>query len=1460
MNTTATQAPAQVIEAQRTDKGTAFELPFDAAAVGKIESVDLDLLITLKDGQQFILTQAGLLAMTQPDSVLRYAGGLEVLAADEVKQIGAMQSMDANTLRLAGNFRLASLELDENDIDRVSGTGFGLGQELVDITAKLDQSSQKIESMLQSLEQATQASRLASSGDEPPPAVSTGVKRLSKNTNPDLYSSPTPGTPPELVKKEDQTNENTSNFTTNNTNNNVNNNTSTADAVTPKVTASLLAANKSDVTFQNVALSQTEVRQLLGKNSVELTMSATAQNLQFEAGKVENQLLLESVPATTSLLVNINDQQPGFKIPDGLTINGQAIRPGTPLTLDIAGIQNNEVPLNLQWEEGAAAAASNFQMTVSYIGPNGETTLKTLTFTGNADNAYTLDVNGEPRQFITSQAADLVVTANDQNNTITTGNGNDTIKGSGGADTINGGNGTDTVDYSNSAEAITLNAITGKGTGGQAAGDQLINIERVVGSNASTDTLDFSGAASAVTVDFVNGTTNVGLSFSGFENAIGSAHGDTYVVNNTQFGISESADGLGIDTVQASVDYTLGEHLENLELTGTAVNGTGNASNNTITGNSADNRLDGGAGEDTLIGGAGDDTYVVDNASDVVTEAAGEGSDNVEASIDHTLATSVENLTLTGGADLNGKGNELANTLTGNSGNNSLDGQAGADTMIGGGGNDIYVVDDSGDKVTEVADQGTDTVQSSITYTLGDHLENLTLTGNTAVNGTGNTADNTLTGNGSANTLDGKAGVDTMIGGGGNDIYVVDNAGDKVTEVADQGSDTVQSSITYTLGDHLENLTLTGTAAINGTGNDLANTINGNSANNRLDGGLEADTMAGGAGDDTYVVDHINDVVTEVASAGNDTIEASVTYTLSANVEKLILTEGSGNINGTGNDLVNTLTGNSGNNRLDGGAGIDTMIGGAGDDTYVVDNTGDVITEIANEGTDTVESSASYTIKDNIENLILKEGSGSINGTGNGLDNNILGNSGNNFLVGGLGNDTLNGGGGNDTASYTTSANITATLGLNGANGSATGEGTDVLINIENLKGGSGNDDFKGNELANKLEGGGGNDTLNGYAGNDTLDGGIGADSMTGGLGDDIYVVDNTGDVVVEVAGEGTDTVQSSITYILGENLENLTLTGSNAINGTGNSANNILTGNSSANRLDGGLGADTMAGGAGDDIYVVDNSGDVVTEAASAGTDTIEASVSYTLSANVEKLILKERSGNIDGTAKEDNNDNNTLIGNTGNNKLSGGGGNDSLIGGEGNDSLQGGAGNDTLVGSAGDDTLNGGTGNDTLNLRTDNTSLMGDRADGDDGNDTIEIAQSQLAPSLTLNTNSISGGTGSDTLQFHASVAGELNLTNILDTNKLNALNSFETLDLSKDNIASRAVISSSLIQGLVDNGNNSSLTLVLSKASGAQDTYTIATGENYSIGQNSSNQTVFTFQDTASIQIAQLTISYV
>ena len=260
--------------------------------------------------------------------------------------------------------------------------------------------------------------------------------------------------------------------------------------------------------------------------------------------------------------------------------------------------------------------------------------------------------------------------------------------------------------------------------------------------------------------------------------------------------------------------------------------------------------------------------------------------------------------------------------------------------MVGGLGNDTYLVDNTGDIVTETSTIVTeiDTVSTVITYTLGDYVEKLILTGAAGINGFGNSLNNTITGNSAANLLNGGVGADTLIGGLGNDTYNVDNTGDVVSETSTLAVeiDQVNASVTYSLSANVENLTLIGASTINGTGNSLNNILIGNAAANILNGGVGADTMTGGAGNDTYVVDNTGDVVTETSTLLTeiDVVNSSITYTLGANIEKLTLT-GTDLINGTGNSLANTLTGNITANILDGGLGNDSINGGAGDDLII---------------------------------------------------------------------------------------------------------------------------------------------------------------------------------------------------------------------------------------------------------------------------------------------------------------------------------------------------------------------------------------------------------------------------------------------------------------------------------------------------------------------------------------------
>ncbi|HEX8669006.1 MAG TPA: matrixin family metalloprotease [Allosphingosinicella sp.] len=393
---------------------------------------------------------------------------------------------------------------------------------------------------------------------------------------------------------------------------------------------------------------------------------------------------------------------------------------------------------------------------------------------------------------------------------------------------------------------------------------------------------------------------------------------------------------------------------------------TGNDAANRLEGNGGDDMLSGGIGNDTLLGGAGNDR--LDGGDGVDTAAYGgsaaltvnlslSGAQNTLGAGTDTLV-SIENVTgssvsdtLTGSTAANtldgGAGDDI---LSGGDGNDVLNGGAGTDKMTGGLGNDTFVLDVATDSILEAAGGGIDTVQTAMTYTLGAELENLTLTGSAAVAGTGNGVANTIIGNGAANTLtggggndvlNGGGGIDSMNGGTGNDTYVVDLLADAITEAAGGGTDTVQTALTYTLGAELENLLLTGSAAVNGTGNGLNNSITGNAAANTLDGGAGndvlnggggADKMVGGAGNDTYAVDAAGDIVTEAAAGGTDTVQSAIGYTLGAELEYLVLT-GRSAINGTGNALGNRLTGNSAANSLSGLGGGDKLFGGGGNDT-----------------------------------------------------------------------------------------------------------------------------------------------------------------------------------------------------------------------------------------------------------------------------------------------------------------------------------------------------------------------------------------------------------------------------------------------------------------------------------------------------------------------------------------------
>lgn len=914
--------------------------------------------------------------------------------------------------------------------------------------------------------------------------------------------------------------------------------------------------------------------------------------------------------------------------------------------------------------------------------------------------SYTLATNFENLTFIGYAA--FTGNGNASANTLRSGAGNDTLDGKAGADRMIGGAGDDYYYVDNTADEVVEFANEGTDTVRSTVTYALSNnVENLLLANSTAingtgnnvgNMLTGNGGANILSGLGGNDTIDGG---GGADTMQGGTGDDLYFVDNLGDIVAEDANE-GYDSVRSAVNFTLGNNVENLTLTGTtAIAATGNSLGNIIIGNAAANVisggagndvLDGGTGADKLIGGTGDDTYVIDDLGDKITEDANAGTDTIQSQISYTLGANLENLTLLGSWAIDGTGNGLNNVIIGNiaanrldglSGDDYLDGGAGSDTMIGGIGNDTYVVDNAADTVVEDANAGTDIVRTSISYVLGANLEGLVLFGTAGISGTGNDTSNTIVGNSGDNLIDGGLDADTMAGETGNDTYVVDNVGDIVTENANGGSDTVRSTFSYTLGPNVENLVLLGAAGLKATGNELANILTGNSGDNLIDGMAGTDTMIGGLGDDTYVVDTSLDVVIEESGGGQDTVRATASFSLGANIENLLL-QGTGNIDGTGNALANVITGNDGDNVLDGLGGTDTMIGGLGNDTYAIDEIGDMIVENAGAGTDTVRSTLSYALGDNLENLVLL-GSANIDATGNSDANVIIGNSGDNLIDGGIGSDSMAGGLGNDTYVVDNAYDI-VTEDING--------GTDTVrswlggtlgSNLENLVLlGSGHINGTGNSLAN---------LLTGNSGDNLLDGLGGADTMSGGLGNDIYVVDNVGDVVIEDANGGIDTVQAALSFVLGANVENLQLLDTGNIDGTGNDLANSITGNAGNNILDGMGGVDTMAGGLGNDIYVVDNAGDILIEYANGGTDTVRSSISYLLGNNFENIVLLG-SENLNAFG---NDAANVLTGNSGDNLIDGGLGSDIMMGGVGNDTF--------IVDTLGDLVIeNAGAGMDTV------------------------------------------------------------------------------------------------------------------------------------------------------------------
>jgi trimeric autotransporter adhesin len=1041
---------------------------------------------------------------------------------------------------------------------------------------------------------------------------------------------------------------------------------------------------------------------ILAGNKGNNILDGGAGNDTLHGGGSGNNLLKGGVGDDTYWLYSINDKAMELALGGTDTVH-------TTFSGYTLGAEVENLVLDTYLQYYAASGVGNAKDNIMYGNANldNDSQLIENYLDGGAGNDTLYGQLGQ--DFLVGGIGNDTLNGNDGDDDLRGDAGNDTLDGGLGADQMYGGAGNDTYKVDNVGDSIHDDKFDGNY---QWIGNDAGGIDTVV----SSIEFDIGYVGGNIENLTLIGTDNIDGYGNWFNNTINGNEGDNFLYgydgndilyggdgndtfdydwegsygNDTMYGgkgddtyyldwdggdkpieLVSGADG-GVDTVYSESDYTLGSYIENLVLQNASV-GQGNAlpnmitadewrnsflyglaENDTLYGGNGDDFLDGGTGVDQMYGGDSSDTYIVDNAGDYIEEAGGEGSgwDKVYSSVtavdspgNYTLADNVEELYLTGVLNIDGTGNGGNNNLYGNAYKNSLYGMGGNDQIYGNAGDDKLYGGNGYDRLY------------------------------------GGDGKDVLEGGDGGGYLDGGKGVDTMTGGSGDDTFIVDATGDQVIDSAGNW-DEIYSSVTYSMPNTIEKLILTGTAAINGTGNDEVNSIVGNAGANTISGLGGNDRIKGGAGNDNLY-------------------------------------------GGDGNDELDMEEGSA--------AGNDTMYGGKGSDIYCVDSTGDKVIEVYEAVQDVLllgaagdwvasYNIASYTLPDYVENLALIPGNGALtlNGTGNSLANTIVGNWGNNVLNGGTGGDYMAGGGGDDTYWVDSLLDIVDERYLNygddgpelidGANAGGSDtvitsldydlsiyeiNGTAVLENLTFLSA-AGAATGTGNSLDNVMTGNGMSSLLSGGAGNDTY-------IISGNISSDY-------DKVEEDVDEGTDTVKSFVeNYTLTANVENLILSGT-VLTGTGNGDGNMLLGNDKNNTLfglagndllNGGKGSDTMYGGNGDDTYWVDVATDKVID--TDGLDQVWSSVTYTLGANVEDLHLTGV-GAINGTG---NDLNNTISGNSRNNILSGGAGKDVLTGGLGSDTLNGGddaddlnggGGNDTLRGDAGNDTLDGGLGNDVL------------------------------------------------------------------------------------------------------------------------------------------------------------------
>ncbi|MEZ0306602.1 MAG: hypothetical protein ACAH21_01675 [Ramlibacter sp.] len=775
----------------------------------------------------------------------------------------------------------------------------------------------------------------------------------------------------------------------------------------------------------------------------------------------------------------------------------------------------------------------------------GNCVLRDVEFMQFADVTIAAD-DYRPGSVINGTASNDLLTGGSSNDTLFGGAGDDTLDGGRGPDLLSGDDGTDTARYGSATGAVTVSLATNLATGG-AGNDTLSSVENVVGGsyadsiagNSGVNRLE--GAAGNDTIDGASGNDTL-AGGSGDDSLVGNSGEDravfqgnlsdysvTYESGSATFVLTDGVSSRdGTDRVKSVELFQFADGTRTAEQIKPPLLIVGTSGNDSLAGGTYPDTLSGAQGNDSINGNGGNDQLQGDAGNDSLS-----GSDGDD-------------------------------TLTGGAGNDSLYGGKGADVAVFSGNfNDYdtsangsaYLVADSvggrdaSDWVSEVeyfqfADRTVTAAQLLAGETLTGGSDSDLLAGSRRGDSLhGGAGEDTLNGALGNDTLEGGADNDSLQGDAGSDIAVFSGnyadysftyESDSATYVVvdgvggRDGTDRLQGVESFQFADGVRaasqtvpNFGTEGNDVLNGT--DGSETMYGLGGNDGLYGGKGSDTLCGGAGNDTLNGGDGADTASYAGSAAGVKVSLLVTNAQSTGgagtdllvgIENLMGGDGSDTL--TGSAIGNRLEGGLGNDTLDGGLGTDTLLGGAGNDTYTVDNAGDVVTELANEGIDTVNALASFTLAANFENLVLG-GKLVINGAGNELDNVITGNGGVNILTGHAGNDTLNGGAGNDQLMggegndvyFVDAALDTITEGADAGNDTVNalvdytlGADLENLVLVTGGKAKVGT----GNALDNHITGNAAANTLNAAAGNDILDGKAGADVLTGGVGNDTFV------------------------------------------------------------------------------------------------------------------------------------------------------------------------------------------------------------------------------------------------------------------------------------------------------------------------------------------------------------------